>query len=83
MAGFSVEFSKGAAKDFKRLPEQYKILIRNALQKLSDNKHLDIKPLRGEKDIFRIRIGRYRVLYIQIKDVLLITRIAHRKDAYK
>jgi mRNA interferase RelE/StbE len=83
MAGYQVEFSKGAVKDYKKLPEQYKLLIDLALNKLSQGQSLDIKPIKGEKDTFRIRVGRYRILYVRIEHTMLITKIAHRKDAYK
>lgn len=82
MAGYQIEFSKSALKNYKKLPEQYKILVNLALKKLSEDKHLDIKPIKGEKDTFRIRVGMYRILYIKIDHTLLIIKIAHRKDAY-
>ncbi len=83
MAGYQVEFSKGATKDYSRLPEQYKVLIDLALKKISQGQQLDIKPMNGEKDAFRIRVGRYRILYVRVEDTMLISKIAHRKDAYK
>ncbi|MGP8216006.1 MAG: type II toxin-antitoxin system RelE family toxin [Bacteroidia bacterium] len=59
------------------------MLIDLALNKLSQGQSLDIKPIKGEKDTFRIRVGRYRILYVRIEHTMLITKIAHRKDAYK
>lgn len=83
MAGYSIEFSKGAVKDYEKLPDQYKVLIQVAIQKLSEGKHVDVKQLKGEKNAFRIRVGRYRILYLRIEGVLLISKISHRKDAYR
>lgn len=83
MARYSIEFSKSAAKDYQKLPEQYRILIQIAIQKLSEGKHIDVKQLKGEKDAFRIRVGRYRILYLKIGDVLIVSKISHRKDAYR
>ena len=34
MAGYQIEFSKGAVKDYKGLPEQYKVLVKIAIEKL-------------------------------------------------
>ncbi len=83
MARYQIDLSKEAAKNYTKLPEQYKVLVDMALKKLSEGQHLDIKPLKGEKDTYGIRVGRYKILYLKIARTLLITRIADRKDAYK
>ena len=43
------------------------------------------KKLQGSDDQFRIRVGKYRVIYeIHEKTVVvLIVRVSHRKDAYR
>ena len=83
MAGYQVEFSRNAAKEYKHLPTHYKILIDIALTKLSEGRNLDIKTMKGEKNTFRIRVGQYRILYLRIDNICLITRIAHRQNIYK
>ncbi len=83
MGRFKIEFSKHAAKDYKKLPKDYKVLIDLALSKLSGGGQVDIKPVLGEKDSYRIRVGKYRILFTIIKDTLLVTRIGPRGDVYK
>ena len=83
MGRFKVEFSKGAAKDYKKLPKGYKILVDLALLKLSEGLPVDIKPIIEEKDLYRIRVGKYRILFIIIRDIILVTRIGPRGDVYK
>jgi mRNA interferase RelE/StbE len=41
--------------------------------------------LAGQRDLYRIRVGDYRVIYeIQEKAlVVLIVKVGHRKDAYR
>jgi mRNA interferase RelE/StbE len=80
---YSVEFSKKAAKSYARLPEDYKSLIDLAFYKLSEGLPVDIKPIVGEKDIYRIRVGRYRILFTIINTVVLISNIGPRGDVYK
>jgi mRNA interferase RelE/StbE len=44
-----------------------------------------VRKLAGSDDTYRIRVGDYRLLY-QIKDrelVVLVVRVAHRRDAYR
>jgi mRNA interferase RelE/StbE len=83
MGKYSVEFSKKAAKNYKRLPKDYKSLVDLALYKLSEGLPVDIKPIIGEKDIYRIRVGRYRILFTIVDNVVLISNIGLRGDVYK
>lgn len=45
----------------------------------------DIKKLKGKKvkNIFRLRIGKYRIIYSQEKEVIKIIKIDTRGDVYK
>jgi mRNA interferase RelE/StbE len=83
MGKYSVEFSKKATKHYAQLPEDYKSLVDLALSKLSEGLPVDIKPIIGEKDIYRIRVGKYRILFTIIDNVVLISRIGPRGDVYK
>lgn len=83
MEKYSIEFSKKAAKSYARLPEDYKTLVDLALYKLSEGLPVDTKPILGEKDIYRIRVGRYRILFTIIDNVVLISSIGPRGDIYK
>ena len=83
MGRFKIEFTKRAAKDYKRIPSDYKGLIDSALLKLSNGLPVDIKPVIGEKDTFRLRIGKYRVLFMIIHETLLVTKIGPRGGIYK
>ncbi len=83
MGKYKIEFSKKAAKDYSRLPENYKSLINLAFTKLSESIPVDIKPVVGEKDTYRIRVGRYRILFTLIDNVVLVTKIGPRGDIYK
>ena len=83
MGKYSIEFSKKAAKSYARLPVDYKTLVDLALYKLSEGLPVDIKPILGEKDIYRIRVGRYRILFTIIDNVVLISIIGPRGYIYK
>jgi mRNA interferase RelE/StbE len=83
MARFEIEFSKSAAKDYKKLPKDYKVLIDLILSKLTHGVPVDIKPVAGEENIYRIRVGKYRILATVIENSILITKIGPRGDVYK
>jgi len=83
MARFEIEFSKSAAKDYKKLPKDYKVLIDLVLSKLTKGIPSDIKPISGEENTYRIRVGKYRILATIIEHTVLITKIGPRGDVYK
>jgi mRNA interferase RelE/StbE len=58
-------------------------LVDIALLRLSEGLELDLKPVQGEKDVYRIRVGRYRVLFTKFNKTVLVFRISPRGDVYK
>jgi len=46
---FEIKFSGEAAKQYKKLPKEYKSLVEIALFRLSEGLELDLKPVEGEK----------------------------------
>jgi len=80
---FEINFSREAAKQYKKLPKEYKSLVEIALFRLSEGLELDLKPVEGEKDVYRIRVGKYRVLFRKFNKTVLVFRISPRGDVYK
>lgn len=83
MGKFEIELSKNAAKDYKKLPADYKTLVNLTLRKLSNGIPVDIKPIIGEENTYRIRVGKYRILFSIMGGTLLITKIGPRGNVYK
>lgn len=54
MARFEIEFSRRAARDYRKLPEHYKALVDVALSKLSKGLPTDMKPITHEEDSYGI-----------------------------
>ncbi|GBF82746.1 type II toxin-antitoxin system RelE family toxin [Aphanothece sacrum] len=76
---------KQAERYLQRMQPDDQLRIINALDSLISNPlTLDIKPLKGRPE-FRLRVGKYRVLFIedQDKQVYVITAIGSRGDIYK
>jgi mRNA interferase RelE/StbE len=75
-----------AARSLGRLP-------RNDIRPIArvlDNLQVDPRPsgvvkLTGEGDEYRVRVGRYRILYIIRDEILTVTVVAigHRRDVYR
>ena len=82
---WKVIFTKSAYKEYKSLTLNYYNLVKRVLLKLKSKNKINIKMIRGQKDIFRIRVGKYRVLIKKIKDekIYLVVKIGKRGDFYK
>lgn len=48
-----------------------------------DNPLLLAKKLRGYKDIFRFRVGNYRVIFRLQQKTIFLLLVRHRKDVYE
>lgn len=64
--------------DYTKLVEKIKSLTSSNL------KLLNIKKLQGYKNLYRIRVDDYRVIFVVISDrkMIIIPIIGHRKDVY-
>lgn len=85
MAIWQVEFSNDAFKVYQKIGKGYRKKIDRILRLLINKEKVDIKPLKGEKDIYRLRLGKYRILlkFLVEDKIILVTRIGPRGDIYK
>lgn len=82
---YAVTFRPRAQREIRSLPAPVvgRLMPRIAAL-VSDPRPAGAKKLSGEKDIWRIRVGDYRVLY-RIDDAIRIVdvrNVGHRKDIY-
>lgn len=86
MPRYAVRFVRSARKELERLPDNAVQRIFPRVEALADDpRPAGCKKLRGARDLWRIRIGNYRVVY-QIDDRVLIVEvraIGDRKDIYE
>ena len=86
MGSYAVEIKPSARKELDPLPNHVLSRVVRKIQSLSDNpRPAGCKKLKGYKDLWRIRVGDWRVVYI-IDDavrVVSVTRIAHRREVYE
>lgn len=79
-----VKYHKKAVKFINSLSQQDKQRIKSAIQNLLTNPlKCDIKPLQGYKDLYRLRVGNYRIIYTKDNTILFIADIGNRGDIYK
>ena len=85
---YQVKFTKSARKEFQRLPKRIQGRVVEALSFLAGNPYselLQIKKLRGVDELYRIRIGDYRLVYtVEAKELIVIlVKIGHRQEVYR
>jgi mRNA interferase RelE/StbE len=88
MAEYTIEFIRSARKDFEKLPARIRERIVEALRLLSVNPYSDllkVKKLKSAEDLFRIRLGEYRLVY-EVRNaalIVLVIKIGHRREIYR
>jgi len=86
MADYSITFARSARKELEKLPtsvarriiEQIEVLLINPRPTRS-------VKLQGNRNLWRIRVGDYRVIY-SVDDaarMIDISTVRHRRDAYR
>lgn len=85
-----IYFKPSFLKDFQKLPSDIKREVRyicaEVFPKLRDIynfKLYKVKPIKGFKNYFRIKIGDYRIGFKMIGNNIEFMRVKHRKDIYK
>ena len=80
---YRIELSKDAEKFLLKQPSRQQARIVEALMKLPAVG--DIKKMSGHDDLYRLRVGDYRVIYRVEHQVLLVMvlQIGNRGDIYK
>jgi mRNA interferase RelE/StbE len=82
---YSVRIKKSALKELQPLTKADRVRIVAAIDRLVENPHVG-KTLKGElSGLRRIRVGNFRVVY-EINEgelLILVLRVAHRKEVYQ
>ncbi|MBD3241737.1 MAG: type II toxin-antitoxin system RelE/ParE family toxin [Chitinivibrionales bacterium] len=75
-----------ARRDMRKLPRGMLVRIDRAVLALADDpRPSGVKALRGGADLYRIRVGDYRIIYT-VEDRIVtvcVVRVRHRRDAYR
>jgi len=81
-----LEITEPAQKDLADLDRQIQRRIKVALDRLlSYPQAVDLKKLKGSSDMWRLRVGDWRVILRldRKQGVLYVLRIRHRREAYR
>lgn len=74
----TIVFTHAAAKDFDALPQQAQGQVMDGLTSYATSGHGDVKALKGRTG-YRLRIGRYRVIFTDDAITILAIYIGKRE----
>jgi mRNA interferase RelE/StbE len=86
MADYVITFVRSARKELEALPNSLIVRIFSKIQNLSIEPRPDgCRKLQGFANLWRIRIGDYRVLYSvdDNNEMIDIIAVRHRREAYE
>jgi mRNA interferase RelE/StbE len=83
---YEVRLKPSAERELRKLPRQIQLRVARRLDGLtSDPRPHGCEKLAGLDDLYRIRVGEYRIVY-QVSDqvlLILVVTIGHRGDVYR
>lgn len=86
MASYNVELTRTAEKQLRRIAKRARNRLVEAIRGLADRpRPIGARKLQGYDDVYRIRVGQYRVVY-EVRDdrvIVIVLKVGHRKDIYK
>lgn len=83
---FEVIFTKKAAKRVQNLENSHKKKLKEIILTLRENPFsYPYKKIKGEENMYRIRIGKFRILYEvdEKNSLIIIFKVERRERAYK
>jgi len=83
---YKVVLTKSAEKELLKIPKVYsENIVKHLVELINNPRPNGCKKLSGYEDIYRIRVGMYRIVYRIEDDILYIEviKIGHRKDVYQ
>ena len=81
-----INLTKDAQKSLLKIPENKRFKINEAIAEMEFGPFVgDVKKFKGHKNLYRKRVGDYRLIFSIMFDILYIeiVEVVNRKDAYK
>ena len=78
-----IAFTDQARSDVRALDRPTAMRIFAALHRFAETGAGDVKRLQGQADELRLRVGDYRVRFVEEADATTVKRVLHRSEAYR
>jgi len=82
---YTVKIHKRALKFIQSIPEKDNTIIKSKIAGLKNPYKADFLKIRGEDNVFRMRVGNYRILFSIFDEynIVLVIKIDKRSKIYK
>ena len=79
-----IEYDNKSVKQLQKLDKKVAHNILDSIEKYANNPtSIKVKKLKTPfKGVYRLRVGDYRVIFYQKDNLMLISKVSHRKGAY-
>lgn len=83
---YQIEFSRQADRQFRNLPSQIQQRLKSRIDSLAATpRPHGSEKLSGADQLYRIRVGDYRIVYAVDDDrlLVLVVKVGHRREVYR
>jgi mRNA interferase RelE/StbE len=78
----TVSYTTSATRQLRKLPAEIREWIIDKLRRYAESGAGDVKALSGQPGA-RLRIGDYRVIFVEAADIISVRAVGHRSDIYE
>lgn len=79
-----IEFKASVERDLRKIDQATVTGILDRIEEVLGSEDVQALALKGEfSGLYKLRVGDYRVIFVNTDEGFLILRIGHRKDVYR
>ncbi len=78
----TVAYTVAARRTLRKLPKDVQDRLSEKLKKYAADGSGDVKAMAGERGV-RMRVGDYRVIFIETETSIDVIALGHRRDIYR
>ena len=79
----SVRFERAAQRQIRRFSKTDASAVADAIERFANTSVGDVKKLKGHPPRWRLRVGRFRIVFDYEFDGIHVLAVTDRKDAYR
>jgi len=83
MKKYKLQYKRSVIKDLRKIPDVYQrkiLMVSERLQIAPFPK--GVRKIAGGRDLYRTRVGNYRIIYCVSEDLVEVVAVAHRQSIY-
>jgi mRNA-degrading endonuclease RelE of RelBE toxin-antitoxin system len=80
---YRIEISKKAREQLRALPKEQRRNIGWRMEEMREDLQGDVLKLQARGNYYRLRVGKFRVLFLLAGDAIQVYSVKDRKEAYE